>query len=141
MIRLYELNTLPAGMATATLEGNPAADDVTLTGTFEVSAVLPGDAPPFTLGNAEVTFKWADVSDPTTVSVTASVGPAQELMHFLDTTSSQIVTGLNSLSQFTNQLASADLFGVKLAFANQSLGEILGGTVQELPLPPAASPT
>ena len=132
LIRLYELNTLSAGMATASLEGNPAADDVILTGTFEVSAVLPGDAPPFTLGNAQVTFKWADVTDPATVDVSASLGPGQDLMNFLQTTSSQIVSGLTALSTFTQQVASNDLLAEKLPFINKSLGDILGSTANQL---------
>ncbi len=131
LIRLYELRSV-SELFDVTVTGDPTVDDVVLNVTAEVAALLPSGIPPFTLGNAQVTARWADVTDPATLTVTASAGPGQELLNFLEATTTQIVSGISNLAAFTNQIAGIDLMAVKIPLVDKTLGEILGGTADEL---------
>src|SRR5262249_9741803 len=100
---------------------------------------IPGsDDVPFDLGSAKVSVKWADVHDPSSVSVSASGGPGQDLLNFVQTSTSQIVNGLTDLSGWFQQMAGVNLLGTKIPLVNKSLGDILGGQPKDLALDNAA---
>ena len=78
-----------------------AADDLVFTVDARVAAFLPGGDAPFDLGEANVTFTWNDVTDPLTVGVSASAGIAEDLLNFLRVDVQQVLTQIQSLSQFS----------------------------------------
>jgi len=78
-----------------------ATDDVSLTVDARVAAVLPGDDAPFDLGAANVTFNWADIKSPSTVSLSAAAGPAQTLLDFLRVDAQQVLDQIRSLAEFS----------------------------------------
>ena len=134
LIRLDELSSDPTQLARLEISpGSPAVDDVILTGTFEVAAVLPGSSSPFTLIGAEVDIVWQNIEDPDTLSVEAGAGSdAQDLIDFLQMSSSQIISGLMSVTNWLDAISDEGLLGTRIPGIGKSLGEILDGTPQEV---------
>jgi Ca2+-binding RTX toxin-like protein len=132
LIRTYEMNSL-SDLVTAQVKGNPAVDDVVLTGTFSVGLVLGGDEP-FTLGDAKVALKWADVSDPTTVKVEAVTPTGQALSSFLNLSALDIGSLLNRLGSSIQSVASGLNPGGGIPFVGEKLGKLADytGTLTDL---------
>ena len=139
-LRIQDLISDPTGLLDLDLKGNPAnssdtdpnTNDLELTGTFEVSALVPGRADPaLTLGTVKVDLKWADITDITNVDVSATPGFAggEALRQLLYIKPQDI---LDQLTQLRNQLeqirtlAGDDTpFGVNVPFAEEALGDLI----------------
>jgi hypothetical protein len=134
LIRLDQLTTESPSLFAATITGNPNGSDVVLTGNFSVDAVLPGGTSLIPdLANAQVTFTWPHVDHPTDVRVTATAGPGQDLLDFLNVSTAQVADGLSTLAGVLQPTTGFDLFGQNIPLLNKSLGQILGGA-QDLPV-------
>jgi hypothetical protein len=134
VIRLNELASDVSSLAHTTLEGNPSGDDVTVEGEFAVSAVLPGGSEPFELADARLKITWADVNDISTATISASAGAgsgATALRDMIQTTSAQVLSGLQSAANWMRDIASQNILGTIIPLLNKSLGDIL----DEFPAP------
>ena len=117
------------GLAHISVAG-PAGDDAVLTARVAASAILPGSSTPFDLGDASVTVRWADITQPTNVQVefTGDIGDflkvkVQELLDVLkqvrDATDalgtlapSELRGGLASVISFLEAFDSATTSGL-----------------------------
>ncbi|MGZ4363246.1 MAG: hypothetical protein ACXVFF_13510, partial [Gaiellaceae bacterium] len=61
-------------LGTFVVTGPPTEDDAVVTADVKATALLPGMDEPFDLGAASVTLRWADISQPTNVSVSYTGG-------------------------------------------------------------------
>ncbi|QSA97859.1 OmpA family protein [Methylococcus sp. EFPC2] len=129
-VQVSDLLANLANYTAVNLVGDPAPNirDVTLTGTFGVSAFLPGEAAPFSLLDARATVTWDDIeapllNGPGNVDVQATVGSAggAALMRFLQLDATQFATQLTSLR---DQLD--DALGAKVPFLSDGLTTIVG---------------
>ena len=127
-IELPELAADLAGHTHVTLVGDPTpgVQDVTVTGTFGVEAILPGAAAPFTLASAQATLTWdditaADLNGAGNFHVAATVGsPAGEaLLRFLKVDAPQLVAQLTDLK---DRLSKA--IGVEVPFLKGGLAAV-----------------
>ena len=110
-----------ANFAAVTATGAPG-DDLVFHANAKVAAVMPGDpeSEGFDIGAAEVTFTWADITQPGAVTVSASAGPAQDLLQFLRVGPQQILAQLQQLQQF-----SASFNGVEVPFLQGTLDQLV----------------
>ena len=65
LVRGYELDGLPDGLVTEQTEGDPNGDDVVLQAKFETAPLVDGLPIPFSLGDPQLTFTYADVGSTT----------------------------------------------------------------------------
>ena len=121
-IRLADLLAAPSGMVALNLTGNPAVDDVVLTGTFSVGAVLPGMEAPFEIGDAKVDLKWADVTSISSFSVSATPGfpGGQAVLDFLSVNAQAL---LDRLYQLRDSMA---IFDAYVPFLQDGLDQVIG---------------
>ncbi len=128
LIRVYELDPVASQLASVNVQGNPVADDMVLKAFLEVSALLPDLAPPFTLGNAAVTLTWAEITDPASLTVSATTTGAQELFNFLNVTPEQVVGGLEQVQEWLESLRDSRVGDSRIPFVeNTTVGDIADG--------------
>jgi len=84
-IRAAELNhTGPPALLTASVTGHPGGPaDLLLTGTFGVSAIVPGFEDNLHLADADLALSWADLSQPGQVDISSSDSAGQAILTFL----------------------------------------------------------
>ena len=99
-LRFSDLAGPMASFLDVNVTGDAVEDDVVLRASATVSAIDLG-ADSFDLGGVEVTLTWADINDPTTVSVTASAGLAQDLIDFLRVGPQQVLEQLQAMQQLS----------------------------------------
>jgi hypothetical protein len=134
---LLREDQLDAGLSSLTstdVLGNPTADDAVFTPTLAVAPVGDGEAL-FDLGGApQVTFRWADADAPGGAQVSAGNSLGQEILDFLNVSSSQLVRGLSDLAGSLQGLATlkGSLLGTSFALTGGSLGSILNGPVSNV---------
>ncbi|MES2992163.1 MAG: OmpA family protein [Pseudomonadota bacterium] len=124
-----ELAELDSAAINVVLKGNAtAAPDVTLTGTFEVQALLPGVAAPFSLFDARATITWdsitaVDLNGAANVRIDPAVGSttAGALLRFLDVGTQDVV---DQLTAFKGQIDG--LLGTDVPFLSEKLTQIVG---------------
>ena len=119
-LRFEELLTDIPGLFDIDVSGNPAEDDVVLGISASVKPIIPGTTAEIDLGNAALELTWADVSDVSTVSVTATAGLAQDLIDFLRVGPQQVLDQLTTLREF-----SASFNGVEVALLSDTLDQII----------------
>ena len=128
-IQLRELVNNLSSLVSVRLLGDPgdSQDDVKLTGTFEVSTLLPGTAPPFSLVDARVDITWPNINELTNVTVTATPGfPAGDaLMSFLKISPQDVLDQVNQLGDQLNRLGVSSAFGIDLPLAQKKLNDLL----------------
>src|SRR5262249_13434447 len=96
-------------------------------------APLVDDLPvPFSLGNPELTFTYADVNSTTAPTVAGVGSAAQDLLNFASTTLGEITSGIATLQNWVNQVQTADIFGTQLPLTGKTLGQLLGGSLDPL---------
>ena len=132
LVRGYELDGLPDGLVTEQTEGDPNGDDVVLQAKFETAPLVDGLPIPFSLGDPQLTFTYADVGSTTAPVVTGNDSTAQDLLNFASTTLSQITSGITTLQSWVNQVQSADIFGTQIPLTGKSLGQMLSGSLDPL---------
>src|SRR5437762_601729 len=126
LIRLWELGATTNQLAVVTLAGNPAADDVVVHGSFAVAGTFPGAEAPFQLGTAQVALTWPDVADPSTLTVSASAGPGEDLLHFLNVDARKILSGLSQVRTWLGEFGASSVFDTQIPFAgHRTLGQVL----------------
>ncbi|HXJ75776.1 MAG TPA: hypothetical protein VNM37_23160, partial [Candidatus Dormibacteraeota bacterium] len=115
---------------------SPGAHDISLTARAKAKVIVP-DAESIDLGNADLTFSWANINNASSVSVTASVGIGQDIINFLRFGAENVLDQLKALKEDLNTLrASAGLtingqrssaFSIagNLGFANDALDKLL----------------
>jgi hypothetical protein len=106
-LRLGDFGASLGGKAVATVTGD-AGDDVVLRVDAEASAVVPG-IDSIDLGGAQLTLTWANVTDPSTVSVAANAGLAQDLIDFLRVDVQDVLDQLSQLDQLADALDGFDV--------------------------------
>ena len=132
LIRLEDLSDDIGSLASAKLTGTGTGHDLVLTGTFGVAALAPGLDAPFDLGSAQVSLTWANITDPTNVQFSADAAPGQDLLHFLNVSAGQYISGLTDLAGQFQAISGVDVLGTKIPVVNKSLGDILNGVTQAL---------
>ena len=107
-LRLSDLGFSLGDKVDLSVTGNPSADDVVLGLEAHASAILPGiDA--IDLGNAQISLTWADVSQPTSVSVAATAGLGQDLIDFLSVDVQSVLDQISQLGQLSVALNGVDI--------------------------------
>lgn len=124
-IRIGEFTDALTGPATLTSLGTfsvtgSAADDLVLTAAVRVAALFPDGEQPFNLGDVRITATWADVTQPTQVAFTFSLGAAQELIAFLQTAADRVLEGFETLERIIGD------FDQEIPFLNVSIDDIAG---------------
>ncbi len=132
LIRVYELDSDLTDLVSVTLAGNPSADDVILTGTFGVAALVPGLDAPFDLGDAKVALTWPDVTNLADVHLSAATSAGADLLHFLDVTASQWASGITELAGEIQAFSGVDVLGTKIPLLNKTLGDVLTSAPKDL---------
>src|SRR5262249_55909428 len=125
IIHPLELQAPLADMAKLSITGNPSTSDLVVVGTFGVSALSSDGSPLFELGDARVTFTWADITKPEDVSVQITSPAAEQLLKTIQNTADDILDGLATLSSLVQGFAGTDVLGTKLPVLNKTLGEVL----------------
>ncbi len=116
-IRVLELGAPLADFVHTTVQGNPTADDLVLTGTFQVAAAIPGLPAPFEIAGGEISFTWADITDPARVAISAQASGGEELLRFLNVTAGQVLEGLNQFSAWLGDFRGTSVFNTPIPFA------------------------
>jgi hypothetical protein len=104
-------------LADLTVTG-PSGDDVVLTAGVQAQALLPGMSAPFDLGDASVTLRWADITQPTAVQAEFSGG----IGDFLKVGVEEF---LAQLRQFRDH---AEAFRADIPFLRRGLDELIALT-------------
>ncbi|HKI64387.1 MAG TPA: OmpA family protein, partial [Burkholderiales bacterium] len=118
-LRLADLGTSLGASVAVSVAGDASADDVTLVASMSAAAIIPGiDA--IDLGGAQVTVAWADVTQPDTVSVSASAGLGQDLLDFLRVDVQQVIDQLDQVHQL------ADTLNIDIPFLSDAFDQIVG---------------
>ena len=99
--------------------GDPAQNDVILHARAHAQGIDLGSGS-IDLGNAEITLTWADVTQATSVNVSASAGLGQDLLDFLRLKPEELLDQLRTLQDF-----SASFNGVEIPLLQDSLGEVI----------------
>ncbi|HEY4634069.1 MAG TPA: hypothetical protein VIH00_09155, partial [Candidatus Limnocylindrales bacterium] len=116
-IRLYELDRL-SDLFHVRATGSPTANDLTLTGTFTATTSLFGSGT--TLGSADVSLVWADISNPFSVTLN-NVGVIQTID---DALKSAIRTGLEHVDDLGAFLGGVSFLNQRIPVINKSLNEL-----------------
>ncbi|MEW6159625.1 MAG: hypothetical protein AB1813_19525, partial [Verrucomicrobiota bacterium] len=127
LIRVDHLHAGSIAFLTTQLTGNASADDITFQGTFEVSPLGFDGTPLFSLGSVGINLVWPDITNVSGFSVNATVGPAQDVVRFLQTAADVFIDGITALAPRLNDIAGVDLLATNIPLLNRTLGEILGG--------------
>jgi hypothetical protein len=130
-IRVDHLASGKLGLVKTALRGDPAGNDLTFTGTFEASAVVPGRDAPLPLGGARVSLIWPDVTTLENVQVAADLQAGRDLLEFLNAATVHVTEALTTLATVLDAASEFELLGAPMPLLNQSLGELLRG----VPLP------
>jgi hypothetical protein len=75
-----------------------------------------------------VRLAWADIKDPDTITVDASLDAGKDLLNFLPRSADEIFAGLKNLANWFQDITATDLLATDIFPINTSLGELLGGT-------------
>ena len=132
LIRAHELQAAVTDWASATITGNPLADDMELSARFAVAPLSDGFAAPFELTDAQVRFSWADITNLTGVQIAATTGTGQDLLDFLSLSTEQVIDGITDAAELLQSIAGVDLLGTEIPLVGKSLGEILDTPPLEL---------
>ncbi|MGD8477974.1 MAG: hypothetical protein PVI98_12550, partial [Burkholderiales bacterium] len=76
-------------------------DDFVFEADTRVAAFLSDGIAPFDLGEANIQFTWGDITDASTVGVTASVGVAEDLLNFLRVDVQEVLTQIQALADIS----------------------------------------
>lgn len=115
-----------SSLLTVSLDGNGdaldgVANDMEFTGTFGVSVILPGVDSGIHLLDADVKLAWADLTDPTSVHVSAASGDGQRFLDFLKVNSQEVVDQLTTLQKQID-----GVFGTEVPFLSDGLTKLVG---------------
>ncbi|MEX0330674.1 MAG: LEPR-XLL domain-containing protein, partial [Puniceicoccaceae bacterium] len=125
-LRVQDFFTDPLGLFDLSLVGNPTnasdgdpnTNDLFLTGTFTISPFVPGDpTQAFDLGTVKVDMKWADITDISSVAVTANptFTGGEQLMKFLNIDPDVLLQKIETVRDYL------DAFGVEIPYVDQAL--------------------
>ena len=125
-VRLDDLFSSDGLAITASVRGDPTADDLTIVAAFSVAASIDSSDPLFTIADAQIEFVWADINDPFTIRVTARTSAGGGLLNFLNVHPTEILNQIGQYCQYLDQFRQTDLFQTKLPFAgDKTIGELL----------------
>jgi hypothetical protein len=127
LIRLEELD-LPAltNLITVTVQGDPGDgrnDDLVLTGSFSVSAVVPGVK--FDLAAGQVRLAWPDLASPALVQLSATDANGAPLLDFETLKAQQVLDQLIQLRDRLDNLTSSPALNAQFQLAaGKALGDL-----------------
>ena len=141
-IRLPELRLAsPSEFLVADVDGdmNDSTTDLKLTGTFNLSPIVPGFDFPTDLLDAELTISWADITRIDEVTL----GPLEsDFVKLVQMTSQDVLQQLTEIQTQVNAVAeSAAFVGIELPFVEEGIDQLidLATLVQEKVIDPLTS--
>jgi|GEM_PF-6918000 len=116
-LRLADLTGSLGAHVTVAASGN-SGHDIALKLDVKASALIPGTNA-IDLGGAKLTVNWANVSSPTSASITANAGFASDVLDFLKVDVQQV---RDEIAKLTNL---SDALHVNIPFVSNALGDVL----------------
>jgi len=130
LIRTYELFPFSFDLITAGVQGNPSADDLTLSGALGVSAVFPFGGEPFSLPEANITLTWADINDPFNFDLTVSedtiTGKLLSMLLDMDM-KDLLLPVLEEMDKVGDQILAIESLDAELPIIDTSINDLLTG--------------
>jgi Ca2+-binding RTX toxin-like protein len=118
-IRILDLVNDPTSIAAVSIADDPSATDVTLTGTFAISALKPGGESLFNLGAINLSFAWDDIRQPSKFRIeTMGNSLADILVRFLNLDEGDFLAEVRRLLDLLVQLRNTEQLDVELPFGD-----------------------
>jgi hypothetical protein len=133
LIRPSELGADLSSLVSVTVVSAGNNADVSLSGTFQVSALN------FPLANLGLTLSWANVTDfssasltvtPPSTGTTGTTGDGASFLQIVTNTAdtlNDVLNGIRSVAQAIQQVTGTQILSTKIPILNKSLGDLLNG--------------